>query len=44
MIDDLIGVPSEEADAKLLSVLWELKHPFVPLFVAVFEANASMNR
>lgn len=38
-VDYLLGVSPEIADARLLQGMWSLKHPLLPLFVAVFEAK-----
>lgn len=38
-VDYMQQVNPEVADAKLLQGLWDLKHPYLPVFVAVFEAK-----
>lgn len=35
----MLGMPAEVADEKLLKGMWDMKSPFLPLFVAVFEAK-----
>lgn len=35
----MTGVPPEDADAKLLEDMYTIRHPYLPLFVAIFEAK-----
>lgn len=35
----MTGMPAEDADAKLLQSMWNLGHPYLPLFVSIFEAK-----
>lgn len=43
-MDYMLQVNPEVADEKLLQGIWELKHPYLPLFVAVFESKRYYER
>lgn len=38
-VDYMTGVDPEDADAKLLKGMWDIRHPYLPLFTAALEAK-----